>query len=101
MLEEQLRASSDISKTDVDRYYETLTGIKKRKVQASNKKEEEEEETKGVITSQPGGVSFLEKCKKIGKLGPLVCKMNTKDSFGSWISKGNVKLFFERKNMFR
>ncbi|MDR3548356.1 MAG: hypothetical protein P4M11_08865 [Candidatus Pacebacteria bacterium] len=86
MLDEQLRESSDISKTDVDRYYDQVLGFKKRKV-TSSPKGQDLEETKGVPV--PSEASFLDKCKKIGKLGPLVCKMDLKASFGNWVAKGS------------
>ena len=84
MLEEQLRDSSNASKTDVDHYYEVAMGVKKKKIQSLLKGEEEE--SKGVPI--PSSISYLDKCKRVGKLGPLNCKMNLKDAFGNFISQG-------------
>jgi len=89
MLEEQFKSHIEFNKTDVDLLYETINGIKKNKDLANaSKKEFEEgnEETKGVTKSQ--NIPYLDKCKKIGKLGPIMCRMNLKDSFGSWQAKG-------------
>ncbi len=87
MLEEQLRTSYADSRPDVDRYYDEVAGVKKRKLQIPTLgKSAAEEETKGLAIRSP--ISYLEKCKKIGKLGPLVCRMDVKDSYGSWLVKG-------------
>jgi len=32
--------------------------------------------------------SYLEKCKAIGKVGPLVCRMNFRDTFSNWYNEG-------------
>lgn len=75
---QQLRNSSCLT-TDVDLYFQLTTAAHKK---PPNNNEE---------TKEAGGeksVLFLEKCKAIGKVGPLVCRMNFRDSVGSWYTEG-------------
>lgn len=82
ILDNQLLRINSNTKTDVDLYFEELTN-------GSREFMEDEEETKG---GEIQNKSYLEKCKAIGKVGPLVCKMNFRDSFGNWYDEGKVFL---------
>ena len=76
--------ANESSKTDVDQYYEALINASHHKETLKN-----EEESKDLAVQI--NTSYLDKCKAIGKIGPLICKMNVKESFGNWSIRGNIE----------
>jgi len=81
MLEEKFWRVVDLSKTSVDKHYEMVAGSKKSQIVRKD-----EELKAGSGKSVP---SYLDKCKKIGKIGALHCKIDMKNSIGTFNVKGS------------
>lgn len=75
-LRNKFEKAVDPSKTSVDMYYEMVEGT--RRVKGSV-----EEVKKG------SKVAYLDKCKRIGRLGPLRCRIDSKNSHGDFSIRGS------------
>lgn len=82
-LEEQAAKSVDMSRTSVDWQYRAVEGAKAERMEIRN------EEIKRVR------VPYLDKCRAVGKLGPLQCKMDVKRAFGNWVARSSVEVHLD------
>lgn len=102
LIDSMFASSCNFEKTDVDHYYEMVVGLKKPLIFPAphklQKEESKEEETKAPIIQSR--VPFLEKCRKIGKLGPLICMPNLQDAFGNIVHKDDEELDVQCKSPF-
>ncbi len=97
MLETMFLRSCDHSKTDVDSYYEKASGSKKSEQGSKPAKEssmamKDVEDTKGLPEKR---VAYLEKCKSIGKLGPVDCRMSQESRVGNIEIKGEISALLQ------
>ena len=79
-LDDQLSKAFVMLKTDVDIYYDNITGVVSKGNEESKSKKSHESK------------NYLEKCQKIGKVGPLSCKPALKFSRGTFSpNNGNLR----------